>query len=111
MCPVYGPSLVACIMSAIVSTACGPPSAFKAEYEHFNKVQVGWTEEKVREHLGEPFKVYDRATAPAHYYLDGHGYKERPITNKVWIYQGVEPVAYVYFNENGVVEEVVVRGS
>ena len=106
-----GRILLGCLTAIIVNTACGPPSAFKAEYERFDRVQVGWTEKMVREHLGEPLKIYDRPTAPTHYYLEGHGYKRRPITDTVWVYQSVEPVAYVYFEQNSLVEEVVVRGS
>jgi hypothetical protein len=94
-----------------ISAACGPPKAFKHEYERFQAVKVGWTEEMVKDHLGTPLKIYQRDTAPENYYLGGHAHKKRPITNKVWIYQASEPVAYIYFGTDDRVEEVFVGGS
>ncbi len=81
------------------------------EYELFQSVKIGMTEEEVVQLLGQPYKIYHATDAPENYYVDGYGYKERPITNKVFIYIASEPIAYVYFNHNNKVEEVVVGGS
>ena len=86
-------------------------SVFGGEYELFRSVEIGMSEEEVRETLGEPYKIYSRGTAPADYYEEGYSFKRRPITNKVFIYIGTEPIAYVYFDESNRVEEVFVGGS
>ena len=95
----------------ILSAACGDPAMFKAEYDKLRSVQVGWTEEQVKAHLGEPWKVYTKDGAPEDYYVEGWAHKERPITNKVWIYIEDEPSAYVYFDAQNRVEEIFVGGS
>jgi len=84
---------------------------FKAEYAKLRAVQVGWSEEQVIAHLGEPWKIYMKEDAPENYYVEGWAHKERPITNKVWIYLLDEPIAYVYFDAESKVEEVFVGGS
>lgn len=99
------------LASALVAGGCQCSRPFDAEYRKFEAVAVGWTEEQVVAHLGEPARVYTRETAPKDYFVKGYGYKSRPITNKVWIYIGSEPIAYVYFDLRERVEEVVVRGS
>ena len=70
------------------------------------------TESEVRSALGEPQRVYERATAPVDYYEKGYTYEQRPITNKVFIYFG-EPdlIAYVYFDSSNRVEHVFVGAS
>lgn len=86
-------------------------SVYGPEYERFEAIQVGMTEEQVRELLGDPLKVYDAETAPEDYYVEGWTFKRRPITNKVFIYIATEPIAYVWFDEQNRVEEVFVGGS
>ena len=61
--------------------------------------------------LGAPDRVYERATAPLDYYEPGYSHPERQITNKVLIYIGTEPIAYVYIDHAGRVEDVFVGGS
>jgi outer membrane protein assembly factor BamE (lipoprotein component of BamABCDE complex) len=84
---------------------------FREEYERFQSIKVGMTEQEVREKLGTPVHVYDRASAPKDYYVEGWSRKERPITNKVLIYISSEPIAYVYLDDQNKVEEVFVGGS
>lgn len=85
--------------------------AFKEEYEYFRVVKPGMSEAEVVKLLGQPYKVYEKATAPKNYYVEGYAFKERPITNKVFIYMGAEPIAYVYFDDKNQVEETFVGGS
>ncbi len=70
------------------------------------------TETEVRSALGEPQRVYEKATAPADYYEKGYTHERRSITNKVFIYFG-EPdlIAYVYFDSSNRVEHVFVGAS
>lgn len=85
--------------------------AFKEDYEIFRAVKQGMSEAQVVSLLGAPYKVYHRATAPKNYYVEGYSFKVRPITNKVFIYIGNEPIAYVYFDDKNRVEELFVGGS
>ena len=85
--------------------------AFKKEYELFCAVKRGMSEVEVINLLGSPYKTYDKATAPKNYYLKGYSFKERSITNKVFVYIGTEPVAYIYFDDKNKVEETFVGGS
>jgi outer membrane protein assembly factor BamE (lipoprotein component of BamABCDE complex) len=84
---------------------------FAADYELLRKVKVGMSEQEVRSILGVPQHEYEGATAPTPYYVKGWAYKERPITNKVLIYIRSEPIAYVWIDQNGRVEDVFVGGS
>jgi outer membrane protein assembly factor BamE (lipoprotein component of BamABCDE complex) len=86
-------------------------SSFHEDYARFESVKVGMSEGDVRRLLGEPSKVYEKATAPENYYIEGYSFKRRPITNKVLIYVASEPIAYVYFDDNDKVEETYVGGS
>jgi len=90
---------------------CGPSAVFKADYERFQSIKAGMTEQEVREKLGTPIHVYDKASAPKDYYVKGYAHKERPITNKVLVYIASEPIAYVYLDDQNKVEEVFVGGS
>jgi len=85
--------------------------AFKEEYALFRAVKLGMSEVEVVKLLGSPHKIYEKATAPKNYYLEGYSFKERPITNKVFVYIGTEPVAYIYFNDNNRVEGTFLGGS
>lgn len=81
------------------------------DYARFRAVKTGWTEEEVRRRLGPPYRAYDRATAPKDYYVRGWARKERAITNRVLIYMGDEPIAYIYIDGENRVEDVFVVGS
>ena len=80
--------------------------------QKWQAVQVGVSEERVRELLGPPRYEYDAATAPEAYYVPGFGRKERTITGKVLIYfGGGDLVLYVYVSPEGRVEETVSAGT
>jgi len=80
--------------------------------EKWQAVQVGVSEERVRELLGPPRYEYDAVTAPEAYYVPGFGRKERTITGKVFIYfGGGDLVLYVYVSPEGRVEETVSAGT
>jgi outer membrane protein assembly factor BamE (lipoprotein component of BamABCDE complex) len=85
--------------------------AFKEDYERFRAVKLGMNETEVIALLGKPYKTYDKATAPKSYYVEGYTFKERSITNKVFIYIGTEPIAYIYFDDKNRVEDTFVGGS
>ena len=103
--------LVAILLAGLSIGSCGPNPAFQKDYERFHAISVGMTEQEVREKLGEPVHIYDRANAPKDYYVKGYSFKERPITNKLLIYIASEPIAYVYLDDQNKVEEVFVGGS
>lgn len=84
---------------------------WRDEYASFRSIKPGMTEEDVIRLLGTPARMYERATAPIDYYEPGYSHPERHITNKVLIYIGAEPIAYVYIDHTGRVEEVFVGGS
>lgn len=87
------------------------PDYFAEERAHFAQAKVGMTEQEVRGALGPPQRVFEASRAPAHYYVDGWAYDERSISNKVHIYLGGEPIAYVYYDHDDRVEHVFVGGS
>lgn len=80
-------------------------------YEQYRVIKPGMTEEEVVQKLGMPSIVYSRDTAPNNYYVEGWAFKEREITNKLFIYRGGEPIAYIYFDNSGLVEDTFVGGS
>ena len=83
----------------------------KPREELRSKIRIGMTEEEIKNVLGKPDKIYFKETAPKDYYDYGWAYKERAISNKVFIYRLGEPIAYVYFDETNRVEDVFVGGS
>ena len=86
-------------------------TVFQKDYAAFRSIQVGMSDEQVRNILGEPNKIFERSTAPKNYYVAGYAHKEREIGNKVFIYVRNEPIAYVYFDNRNRVEDVFVGGS
>lgn len=100
------------LVALVVMWAYGEyKEVFREDYRRLEAVEVGMTESQVRELLGEPHQEYEAGTAPEDYYVEGWAYKRRPITNKVFIYHGGEPILYVWFDEENRVEEVFVGGS
>lgn len=97
-----------CLAIAISGCRVTP---FAADYEELRKVKIGMSEQEVRSILGAPQHEYTRANAPTPYYVKGWAYKERPITNRVLIYIRSEPIAYVWIDHNGRVEDVFIGGS
>ena len=82
-----------------------------ADYARYRSVRLGWTETQVRDRLGPPYGAYDRDTAPADWRVKGWGQPRRAITHRVLVYIGSEPIAYVFLDKDGRVEEVFVTGS
>jgi outer membrane protein assembly factor BamE (lipoprotein component of BamABCDE complex) len=106
-----GIAATALVAGVILLSFLAVRGAFKEEYETFRSVQPGMSEEQVIQLLGKPYKVYEKDTAPKNYYVEGYAFKQRPITNKVYIYVASEPIAYVYFNKDNKVEEIFIGGS
>jgi len=75
------------------------------------KLDLGLTAAEVVERLGEPNHVYHADTAPEHYYVPGWGYRQRPITSMVHIFILGEPIGYVWYDEDGRVEDWYFGGS
>ena len=71
----------------------------------WEQVQPGHKEDAVRSRLGDPFRQYVRETVPVDYYIPGYERKEREVTGKVLIYRGADMVLYIWFDEEGHVEE------
>lgn len=104
------PLLAAAAAAALLLVVLSDP-VFQEEYERLYAIKVGMTEAEVVERLGTPYEVHNAATAPENYYVGGYSYEERPIENKVFIYIEAEPIAYVYFDKENIVEYVYVGGS
>jgi hypothetical protein len=81
------------------------------DHKRFRAIKIGMSEAEVRSALGEPIFAYEGATAPADYYVKGYSFERRPITGRVLVYIGDEPIAYVYIDRAGKVEHVFVGGS
>lgn len=96
---------------AMMTVFCASSSGFEEEYRLFRQVKNGMTEAQVTELLGQPNRSYEKSNAPEDYYVKGYSFKKRAITNRVLIYTRVEPICYVYIDQNGIVEDVFVGGS
>jgi len=83
----------------------------KEEYALFRSVTIGTKEADVIARLGQPSRTYSAADAPAEYYVPGFSYERRTISNKVLVYIGSEPIAYIYVDRQGAVEHIFVGGS
>lgn len=79
--------------------------------ERWAQVVTGKSEHDVRLRLGKPYKVYDKATAPASYYEPGYRHKEREISHRVLIYMGNDLILYVWIDEQGNVEDSFIGPS
>lgn len=99
------------LLVVVLTVLCAACSGFEKYHREFDNVKVGMTEAQVIELHGQPFRLYTKSDAPVDYYVKGYSYKERAITNKVLIYVKVEPICYVYLDQNGLVEDVYVGGS
>jgi hypothetical protein len=97
-----------CLWFMVSACALGP---WPEQYAEFRKIKVGMTEAEVRTALGEPLHEYTQKSAPSPYYVKGWTYKERRISNKVLIYIKAEPIAYIWIDGRGCVEDVFVGGS
>ena len=97
-----------CLLFMISACALGP---WADQYAEFRKIKVGMTEAEVRAALGKPLHEYTQKSAPSPYYVKGWTYKERPISSKVLIYIKAEPIAYIWIDGRGRVEDVFVGGS
>jgi hypothetical protein len=100
---------VAALFCVLAFTKLNPVVAERRHLESI--VGHGMPEAQVRERLGAPSKEYSATNAPEHYYVRGWSYRQRPITNKVLIYERGEPICYVWIDRNGTVEDVYVGGT
>jgi hypothetical protein len=85
--------------------------AFGAEYAKLRLVEPGMSETDVHDLLGQPFRSYRRADAPADWHVTGYARPVRRIDSKILIYVRSEAIAYVYIGPDGLVQEVFVGGS
>jgi hypothetical protein len=94
----------------LMGSACvwGP---WGQQYAELRSIKVGMTEAEVRAALGAPLHEYTQENAPKPYYVKGWTYKERSISHKVLIYIKAEPIAYIWIDRQGRVEDVFVGGS
>jgi hypothetical protein len=97
--------------AALISGCVAESPVLRAERESFKSIDIGVTADQVIRRLGEPRHRYDRQTAPDSYYVKGYSYKERPISQSVLIYVGIESILCVYVDANNRVEDVFVGGS
>ena len=82
------------------------------DYSRAAAIDTGMSEAQVRARLGEPWRTYERATAPADYYVRGYSHPNRSISSKVLIYfGGSDMIVYVYLGKDGRVEGTFVGGS
>ncbi len=99
---------VCLLLILLLGKGCSSTPFFEHEYTRFRLVQLGMTEEQVIEILGPPMRSHRRGES---YRVEGYAYKDREIKNKVFVYKGVEAIAYIYFDSNSVVEDIFVGGS
>lgn len=102
---------VTLIVIAVLAGARLVNETFRKDYERYGVVKIGMTDEEVVNLLGSPYRVYDKATAPRDYYIDGYAHENREINNKVFIYISTEPIAYIYFDGENKVEDIFIGGS
>ncbi len=77
-----------------------------------SKLRHGMTEPEIVRALGKaPSLTYDRARAPADYYVEGWGRRERPITHRVLIFELGHLICYVWLDEQDLVEDAYLGGS
>ncbi len=81
------------------------------DYQRFESVELGMSQQQVKNLLGEPTYYYEKATAPKDYYVGGYSFRKKTIEHAVMIYVGVEPIAYYYLDKAGAVEEIYIGGS
>lgn len=98
-------------VAVVLITVMAVRDAFDEEYKRFQSIKPGMTDSQVLVLLGKPERMYEKGSAPKDYYIKGYAFKERPISNKVYIYVSKEPIAYIYFDDQNKVEEVFVGGS
>jgi hypothetical protein len=84
---------------------------FKEQYQQFRSIERGMTEAQVREKLGAPASVYGKGVSPDEYCVSGWACDRSEIKNRLLIYKGGEPIAYIYFDSSDRVEHVYVGGS
>jgi len=104
--------IVCCVGVALWFRLADPTGFYATRDSIAGKLRLGLTEPEVIRLMGEaPAYRYEKAGAPAEYYVNGWERHERPITGKVLIFMLGEPICYVWFDEEGRVEEVFVGGS
>ncbi len=106
-----GSGIVVFLLILMISARVIHNQIFGDEYRRLEAVTVGMSEREVIALLGQPHKTYYRDSAPKDYYVPGYTYKERAISNKVFIYSFSEPIAYYYLDNNNKVEDAFVGGS
>lgn len=75
------------------------------------KLELDLTPAQIVERLGEPNLVHHAGTAPEDYYVEGWARRERPITSMVQVFILGEPICYVWYDEDGLVEDWFLGGS
>jgi hypothetical protein len=86
-------------------------TVLSADYARFRSVKRGWTEAQVKAKLGNPYRVCKPSNASSACWVSGFAHPRRPATGPVYVYLGDEPIAYVFLDLHGNVEEVFVGGS
>jgi outer membrane protein assembly factor BamE (lipoprotein component of BamABCDE complex) len=82
------------------------------EYIKAKQIKIGMDEKEVYKLLGQPFKIYEKETAPENYYLEGYAIRKRRITNRVLLYGvGPDEVWYIYIDRQNRVEYITRCGS
>ena len=82
------------------------------ERKYISGIEIGITEEKVVEKLGNPFRMYYSSSAPVDYYVKGFSRRKRIIENKVYIFSGaMDKIFYIYFDKNNKVKFISTCGS
>jgi hypothetical protein len=85
--------------------SCIPPP------QKFVDIKKGMREKAVRQTLGEPYKEYEKGTAPDDYYVGGYTHPNRGINHRVLIYISGDWICYIFIDDKGLVEETFVGGS
>jgi hypothetical protein len=59
------------LVAGLAMGSCGPHAVLNQDYDRFHTITVGMTEQEVRQNLGQPVHVHEKATAPKDYYVKG----------------------------------------
>jgi outer membrane protein assembly factor BamE (lipoprotein component of BamABCDE complex) len=84
---------------------------WKEEEAQLKRIKIGMSEKQVLIILGEPPTWTFTAKDNKDYYIPGHSFKKRNITNKVLLFVEGDMILYVWFNKEGFVEDTFLARS
>jgi len=84
---------------------------WKEEEAQLKRIKIGMSEKQVLIILGEQPSWTFTAKDNKDYYIPGHSFKKRNITNKVFLFAKGDMILYVWIGQNGLVEDTFLARS